>query len=80
MKPVDDIRNGLIDKILAIKSKDFLLALDKLLASANANGESIILTEEQKIMLKMSELDIQNGNLLSEDDLDQSDKEWLKGK
>ena len=80
MKPVDNIRNGLIDKLLAIQSKDFLLALDKLLASSGAKGEVVALTEEQKIMLQMSEADIQNGDLLSEKELDQQDKEWLKDK
>lgn len=80
MKPVDNIRNGLIDKLLAIQSKDFLLALDKLLASANTHGETVSLTEEQKSMLQMSETDIANDDLLSEDELQQQDKEWLKGK
>ena len=80
MKPVDNIRNGLIDKLLAIQSKDFLLALDKLLASSSAKGEVVALTEEQKIMLQMSETDIKNGDLLSEEELDQQDKEWLKDK
>lgn len=80
MKPVDNIRNGLIDKLLAIQSKDFLLALDKLLASSSAKGEIVALTEEQKIMLQMSETDIKKGDLLSEEELDQQDKEWLKDK
>ena len=80
MKPVDNIRSGLIEKLLAIQSKDFLLALDKLLASSSAKGEIVALTEEQKIMLQMSETDIKNGDLLSEEELDQQDKEWLKDK
>lgn len=80
MKPVDHIRNGLIDKLLAIQSKDFLLALDKLLASSSAKGEAVALTEEQKIMLQMSETDIRNGDWLSEEELDQQDREWLKDK
>jgi hypothetical protein len=80
MKPVDNIRNGLIDKLLAIQSTDFLLALDKLLASSSSKEGVISLTKEQKLMLQMSEVDIKNGNLLSEEDIDQLDKEWLNGK
>lgn len=80
MKPVDNIRNGLIDKLLAIQSKDFLLALDQLLASSSAKGEIVVLTEEQKIMLQMSDNDIKNGDLFSEEELEQQDKEWLKDK
>lgn len=80
MKPVDNIRNGLIDKLLAIQSADFLLALDKILASSSSKDGVISLTKEQKLMLQMSEVDIKNGNLLSEEDIDQLDKEWLNGK
>ena len=80
MKPVDNIRNGLIDKILAIQSKDFLLALDGIISTAGAKGDAVLLTQEQKLMLQMSESDIKNGNLLSEKDLEEQDKEWLKDK
>ncbi|MBN4071317.1 hypothetical protein JYT72_02285 [Crocinitomix catalasitica] len=79
MKPVDNIRNGLIDKILAIRSKDLLLRLDKLLSSAE-KGKLVELTAEQKIMLQMSDNDIANGDLYSEGDLDRQDREWLNGK
>jgi len=80
MKPVDNIRNGLIDKLLAIQSEDFLITLDKLLASSGAKGEVVSLTEEQKIMLQMSEADIKNDDLLTEEELDEQDKEWLRYK
>lgn len=80
MKPVENIRNGLIDKILAIQSKDFLLALDNLLASSGAKEEIVALTKEQKIMLKMSEQDIKNNDLITEEELGLQDREWLKGK
>ena len=31
-------------------------------------------------MLDMSEVDIQNGRIISQNDLDKNDLEWLKGK
>lgn len=54
MATVDNIRNGLIDKILSIKNKDFLVALDNLITSSSSDLGTIELTKAQKIMLEMS--------------------------
>ena len=77
MATVDNIRNGLIDKILSIKNKDFLQALDKLITSSTATSELVELTNEQKIMLEMSEDDIKNGNLISQEAMNKRNLEWL---
>tara|TARA_R110002073_G_scaffold59420_4_gene149784 strand:- start:307 stop:549 length:243 start_codon:yes stop_codon:yes gene_type:complete len=77
MTTVDKIRNGLIDKILSIKNKDFLEALDKLISSSVSDSEIVELTDEQKIMLEMSEKDIENGKLISQEAMDKRNLEWL---
>lgn len=77
MATVDNIRNGLIDKILSIKNKDFLVALDKLITSSSSESEIVELTEEQKIMLEMSEQDIKNGKMISQEAMDKRNLEWL---
>ncbi len=77
MATVDNIRNSLIDKILTIKNKDFLQALDKLITSSTAASELVELTNEQKIMLEMSEEDIKNGNLISQEAMNKRNLEWL---
>jgi hypothetical protein len=77
MATVDNIRNGLIDKIMSIKNKDFLLALDKLITSSSSESEIVELTKEQKIMLEMSEEDIKNGQLISQERMDKRNLEWL---
>ena len=79
MATVDKIRSGLIDKILTIKNKDFLIALDKLISSTSANSELVELTAEQKEMLEMSETDIKNGRLISQEAMDKRNLEWLNG-
>jgi len=79
MATVDKIRSGLIDKILTIKNKDFLLALDNLISSSSTDNEIVELTEEQKEMLKMSEEDIKNGRLISQEAMDKRNLEWLNG-
>ncbi|WP_340107078.1 hypothetical protein [Rhodohalobacter sp. 8-1] len=77
MATVDKLRNGLIDKIISIKNKDFLEALDKLISSSSSESEIVDLTKEQKIMLEMSEEDIQSGNLISQEAMDKRNLEWL---
>jgi len=77
MATVDKIRNRLIDKILSIKNKDILEALDKLISSNVSDSEIVELTDEQKIMLEMSEKDIENGKLISQEAMDKRNLEWL---
>lgn len=77
MTTIDNLRNGLIDKILSIRNKDFLVALDKLITSSSSESNIIELTNEQKHMLEMSEQDIKNGKLISQDAMDKRNLEWL---
>lgn len=77
MATVDNIRNGLIEKILSIKNRAFLEALDKLISSSTSDTDIVELTDEQKIMLEMSEEDIKNGKLISQKAMDKRNLEWL---
>ena len=77
MATIDKIRSGLIDKILTIRNKEFLVALDNLISSSSNNNEIVELTNEQKEMLEMSEFDIQNGRLISQEAMDKRNLEWL---
>jgi hypothetical protein len=79
MASVDNIRNGLINKILTIRNREFLLALDNLIASSTtAETEVAKLTAEQKLMLEMSEDDIRHGRVSTQFDLRKKTSEWLK--
>jgi hypothetical protein len=48
MAQVDIIRNGIIDKLLAISDQDYLLALQRLINSSKVEENKITLTKEQK--------------------------------
>lgn len=79
MKSVNTIRTNLIDKILCIQNVEFLKALDNLVSSSSQ--ENIVkLTEEQKLMLQMSEEDILAGRIISQEKIDLEDIKWLKMK
>ena len=78
MAAIEKIRTGLIDKILSIKNKEFLEALDKLIAMrTSSESQRQELTEEQKVMLEMSEDDIRSGNLISQEAMYKRIQEWL---
>ena len=79
MAQVDVIRNGIIDRLLAISDKEYLMALLCLVDNSAVENEKIQLTKEQKLMLEMSEADLQNGRIIAHNDLDKNDLEWLKG-
>ena len=77
METIDSIKNGLIDKIHSIKNKDLLNALDQLISSSTFDSDKVELSNEQKIMLEMSEQDIKDGNLISQDAMNKRNLEWL---
>ena len=80
MTQIDILRNGIIDKLLTINDKNYLSSLLNLIDKSNFNSENIRLTKEQKILLQLSMKDIQNGEVISNDEVVKSDLEWLKGK
>ena len=77
MATIEKIRDGLIDKILTIQNKNFLLALDKLIASSTTTHDLTELSQEQKAMLEMSEEDIKHGRLISQEAMNKRNLEWL---
>lgn len=49
----------------------------KLDDSSSSESNIVELTYEQKIMLQMSENDIKNGNLISQEAMDKRNSQWL---
>jgi hypothetical protein len=76
MTAIQKTKNRLINRILATKNENLLLAVDTIFETAQPN-EILSLTSEQIEMLLMSDLDIASGNLISEDELDKLDAEWM---
>lgn len=78
MDTADNIRNNIIDKLLTISNKEYLTALYKLISTSSVNNNAIKLSEEQLFMLNLSEDDIKNNRVVSQEKLDEIDLEWLK--
>ena len=79
MNKIDILRNSIIDKLLTISDKDYLSALKKLVENSSVDSNSIKLSEEQILMLQLSDRDIEAGKLISQEQLDKNDLKWLRG-
>lgn len=78
MNRVDTIRNNIIDKLLTISNKDYLTALYQLMERNFVDNDLVKLTKEQVLMLQISDSDVKNGKLISQEQLDKNDLKWLK--
>jgi len=77
---LEKIKSGLIDKIISIQNRDFLEALDVLISSNSSKSSLSKLTDDQKAMLEMSEKDIKEGRLISQEAMEKRNFEWLNAK
>ncbi|MCU0419483.1 MAG: hypothetical protein MUC38_07475 [Cyclobacteriaceae bacterium] len=65
---------------MAIKDVEFLRALSEMIDRSHVQEKTVQLTEEQKIMLAMSEEDIEAGRTIDQPILNERELEWLKRK
>jgi hypothetical protein len=79
MNRADILRNNIIDKLLTISNKDYLSALYQLFENSSVDNDIVKLSDEQILMLKLSDKDIEVGKLISQEELDKNDMQWLKG-
>lgn len=80
MISTSEIRNKIIDQIMAIKDAEFLRALSDMIDRAHVQGNAVQLTDEQKLMLAMSDDDIKEGRTIDQLTLNERELEWLKRK
>jgi hypothetical protein len=57
------LRNNLIDKLPAISNNEYLLALNQLVEKSTVDNDVVTLTDEQIVMLQLSDKDIEAGRL-----------------
>ena len=76
MNALENIKNNLIDRILATRNEQLLEAIKSIFDSTQSE-DIISLSTEQIEMLSMSEKDIEEGKLVSESELSKRDSKWL---
>ncbi len=78
MASIELIKTRLIDRIIATSNLNLLEAIENILTSTQDSADEVYeLTSEQIEMLMMSEEDIKYGRLITQEELEKSDKEWL---
>lgn len=80
MATITEIRNKVIDQLMTIKDADFRKALSDMIDHSHVAQEIVPLTEEQRIMLAMSEEDLKNGRTIDQLTLNERELQWLKEK
>ncbi len=78
MVAIDTLRNHLIDKLLNISNKEYLVALNHLVEKSNINNEVVNFTEEQILMLQLCDKDILMDRTISQEQFNKVDLKWLK--
>ena len=77
MESLSNLKNNLIDQILVSENEGLLIAIQGILESTVTDKNKRSLDSYQIEMLLMSEKDISEGNLISEEDLRKEDSEWM---
>ena len=76
---VNDLRYNLLDKLISIRDVSILQKINDLIGNVDINSPVFKLTDAQKQMLLKSEEDICNGNVISDDELNAEEDQWLNG-
>ncbi|MBN2807699.1 MAG: hypothetical protein JXR22_13665 [Prolixibacteraceae bacterium] len=77
MRNVKEIKDQIIDTINGIDDAEYLIEIESLISALIKNDVSVQLTHEQKLMLQMGMDDISAGRYLTQEELDEKDKQWL---
>ena len=80
MSTIDITRNKIIDKLLVISNKRYLDAILQIVDNSPSVSEKVELHPSQIEMLRMSEEDYENGRVMTQEQLDKEDKQWLASK
>lgn len=68
----------MIDKLLTISNTDYLSALYQLVSKSSVNEDIVHLSKSQILMVNMSDEDIANNRVISQQEMDKMDLKWLK--
>jgi hypothetical protein len=79
MASIEHLRNNLISKLMTIRDQKMLTAIEELITTSDSK-QKVELTEDQMLMLEMSEEDIKEGRTISQEELFTKERQWLNAK
>ena len=74
----EQLKNLVIDRILEIEDKNFLQAIKTILDSNIIPTSIYKVTEEQRQKVKIGLTQLNNGQIISNEDLEKEEDTWLK--
>ena len=74
---MEELRNTLIAKISKLENKELLKALDTIVSDNPKGKDFKPLTKVELEMLRLSDIDIVQGNIITQEDMDRRNLEWL---
>lgn len=78
MASTEQIRNNFIERLISIKNKEILAAVDRLLEVSVKEENLYKVSLNKKDVLQASEEDIINHRLLSDEEVNNEEEEWLR--
>lgn len=75
----DNLRYALLDKLISIRDIDLLKKVNDLIGNVDVDKTVFKVTDGQRQMLMRSEEDIRNGNIISDEELNAEEDQWLNG-
>ncbi|HEY4196509.1 MAG TPA: hypothetical protein VGM63_13290 [Mucilaginibacter sp.] len=76
---VNDLKYSLLDKLISVRDISILQKINELIGNVDVTDSVLKVTDAQKQMLMKSEDDIRNGNIISDDELNAEEDQWLNG-
>ncbi len=75
---VDNLKYSILDKLISVEDNDLLKKINDLIGNINVEEKPIKVSDAQRQMLIDSEQDILNKNLISDEDVNEEEEQWLK--
>ena len=76
--PVDNLKYRILDKLISVNDKSLLEKINNLIGAIDLEETQIKVSAAQRQMLINSEQDILNKNLISDEDVNEEEEQWLK--
>ena len=75
---VDNLKYSILDKLISVNDKGLLEKINDLIGDIDLEETPIKVSDAQRQMLINSEQDILNKNLISDEDVNEEEEQWLK--
>jgi len=75
----DNLKHTLLDRLISVSDNNLLQKVNDLLGNVDIDKPVFKVTDNQKQMLLKSEQDIRNGKVISDDELNAEEDQWLNG-